>query len=78
MPANDPLGPVTIRFQGARIAAPSTTPLPGSEGPWVDFVNPAAGPSLGGNMNGFRFTLTFNRGAFPLQKVKRLVVDYRI
>ncbi|MGE3172827.1 MAG: hypothetical protein AB7O97_09375 [Planctomycetota bacterium] len=77
-PANDPLGPVTIKFQGAQVSS-TGIPAAGSIGPWRDFVTREAGSAIGGdNASGFRFQLLFNTAAFPDAVVRRLTVVVQI
>ena len=77
-PANDPLGPVRIKFQGSRINTTTNEPIPNTEGPFRDFVNELQGSSL--NLDaatGFRFVLLFNTQQFPNAVVRRLLVVAR-
>jgi len=76
-PANDPLGPVRVRFQGARVSA-AGVPTPGTIRPWRDFVTDAGGTGLNSDAaTGFRFEMIFNSAQFPNVVVKRLTVIVR-
>lgn len=79
VPANDPAGAVRVRFQGAKLNQAGTTPLEGQITPWSDFVGTGTGigssPSV--QVNGFRFELIYNRGAFPNAVVRELRVFAR-
>lgn len=78
VPANDPAGAVRVRFQGAKLNQAGTTPLEGQITPWTDFVGTGNGlnsPSV--QVNGFRFELLYNRGAFPNVVVRELRVFAR-
>jgi hypothetical protein len=76
-PANDPLGPVRVRFQGARVS-PSGVPTPGTIRPWRDFVSDAGGTGINSDAaTGFRFEMIFNSAQFPNTVVKRLTVIVR-
>lgn len=77
-PANDPAGAVRVRFQGAKLNQAGTAPLEGQIAPWTDFVGTGNGlnnPSV--QVNGFRFELLYNRGAFPNVIVRELRVFAR-
>lgn len=79
VPANDPAGAVRIRFQGAKLNQAGTTPIEGQITPWSDFVGTGTGignsPTV--QVNGFRFELLYNRGAFPNVVVRELRVYAR-
>jgi hypothetical protein len=76
--ANDPAGPVTIQFQGARIAQDGVTPIEGSVKAWRDGVGTGAGPGIQqDSVTGFRFQLLYNRLAFPDVVVTALRVRAR-
>lgn len=76
--ANDPLGPVMIRFQGAQMTPPSTEPISGTIGRWRFGVGTNAGPGIHlDSPIGFRFMLTFNRRDFPNCVVRDLRVSAR-
>jgi hypothetical protein len=75
-PANNPLGPVSVKFQGAQVSA-SGVPT-GPIKPWRDFINDTGGIGLNSDgVTGFRFQLLFNVATFPAVVVKRLVVVVR-
>jgi hypothetical protein len=74
--ADDPLGPVTLRCQAARLLSGTRTPLPGTESPWRFGVGSSTGPGLPPDADGFRFLLTFNRRDFPQCVVRALRVYY--
>lgn len=64
--ANDPAGPVTIQFQGARIGQDGVTPLEGTIKSWREGVGTGAGPGIQqDSVTGFRFQLLYNRVGFP-------------
>lgn len=76
--AVDPLGPMTIKFQGARLLQSTGTPELGSEGQWRTGIGSGAGPGIGlDSPTGFRFSMTFNRQAFPNCVVRNLRVFAR-
>lgn len=76
--ANDPLGPVTIRFQGGQIAQGETTPTEGTVGAWRYGIGAGAVPGIGlDSATGFRFEMTFNTGTYPNCVVKELRVFAR-
>lgn len=73
-PANDPLGPVMVRFQGARLDALGV-PIAGTVGPWRSFVGSAFGAGLGADSAmAFRFDLVFQTASFPNCVVRQLKV----
>lgn len=73
--ANDPAGPVRIRFQGGTLDVGGTQPVTGLVTPWVDRVGSdlgfAAAPI---DVTGFRFELIYNSSAFPNVVVRELRV----
>ena len=76
--ANDPAGPVTVRFQGAQMSQSSTEPIAGTLGRWRFGVGTSAGPGINQDSPiGFRFLLTFNRRDFPNCVVRDLRVFAR-
>lgn len=75
-PANDPLGPVTVRFQAGRLDANTQLPVPGTLSPWRFGVGGQVGPSLPSDVDALRFRLTFNRRDFPNCVVRELRVFY--
>jgi hypothetical protein len=76
--ANDPTGPVTILFQGARLNQAGTTPVPGTIKQWREGVGNGAGPGISlDSVNGFRFQLLYNRQSFPNVVVRGLRVFAR-
>lgn len=77
-PANDPAGAVRVRFQGAKLNQAGTAPIDNQVTPWTDFVSTGNGlnsPTV--QVNGFRFELLYNRGAFPNVVVRELRVFAR-
>jgi hypothetical protein len=76
--ANDPNGPVIIQFQGARMLQSTGEPEPGTIGPWRLGIGSGAtsGISLD-SPTGFRFMMTFNRGAYRDCRVRGLRVHAR-
>ncbi len=73
--ANDPAGPVTIQFQGARIGQDGVTPIEGTIKSWREGVGIGAGPGIQqDSVTGFRFQLLYNRVAFPDVVVRALRV----
>jgi hypothetical protein len=71
--ANDPNGPVRIRFQGATLDSTGTTPLTGLVSPWLDRVGTDIGfVSAPIDVNGFRFEMLYNTAAFPNVVVREL------
>jgi hypothetical protein len=72
--ANDPLGPVTVRFQGATLQQSGTEPVEGTVRPWRDRVlgTPSTLGITNDNANGIRFELNYNRAAFPNQVIRAL------
>jgi len=77
-PALDPLGPVTIKFQGARLNSTTNEPLENTAGPWRDYINENAGQSLNSDaVTAFRFQILFNTRDYPDAVVKRLLVVAR-
>lgn len=76
-PANDPLGPVVVRFQGARVNA-ANEPDPATIRLWRDFISDAGGIGVNSDAaTGFRFELLFNNTQFPNAVVRRLTVFVR-
>jgi hypothetical protein len=76
--ANDPSGPVTVRFQGAQMAQSSNEPISGTIGAWRYGVGTSAGPGINQDSPiGFRFLLTFNRRDYPNCVVRDLRVFAR-
>jgi hypothetical protein len=76
--ANDPLGPVVILFQGATLNQAGNAPEPGTIKPWREGIGTGAGPGIQQDaVTGFRFSLSYNRTAFPNQVVKALRVFAR-
>lgn len=75
--ANDPNGPVTVKFQGASVSAQTGQPVAGTLGPWRDTTNAAGGSLNTDNATGFRFQLVFNRRDFPNCVVRNLAVTIR-
>lgn len=76
-PANDPLGPVTIKFQGARVNSQGV-PDPDSIRQWRDYVADILGVGINSDLpTGFRYQMLFNLDAFPNCVVKRLTVATR-
>ncbi len=76
-PATDPLGPVTVKFQGARVNSIGV-PDPATIRQWRDFVGDAIGVGINSDLpTGFRFQILFNTQAFPNCVVKRLTVVTR-
>jgi hypothetical protein len=76
--ANDPSGPVTIQFQGAKLNQAGNAPLPGTIKPWREGIGTGAGPGIQQDaVTGFRFSLSYNRVAAPNQVVKALRVFAR-
>ncbi len=76
-PANDPLGPVRVLFQGARVNA-ANEPDVATIRPWREFVNDSVGQGINGDAaTGFRFELLFNNDLFPNAVVRRLTVIVR-
>lgn len=72
--ANDPNGPVQIRFQGANLNQAGTEPS-GPPGVWRDGIGNGAGPGIVlDSVNGFRFQLLFNRDASATTVVRGLRV----
>lgn len=62
LPAKSPTTPIDLRFQGANLDPVTGEPIPGSIGPWRDYVGSALGTGLDADSaNGYRFALTFNR-----------------
>ena len=75
--ANDPLGPVTVKFQGARVNSIGV-PDPATIRQWRDLVGDTLGIGINSDLpTGFRFQLIFNTGLFPNAVVKRLTVVTR-
>jgi len=73
--ANDPAGPVTIQFQGARLGQDGVTPIEGTLKAWRDGVGTGAGPGIQqDSVTGFRFQLLYNGAAFPNVVVRALRV----
>ena len=76
--ANDPAGPVMIQFQGAKLNQTGTVPIEGTIKAWRDGIGIGAGPGIQqDSVTGFRFSLLYNRSAFPDQVVKALRVFAR-
>jgi hypothetical protein len=76
-PAIDPLGPVTIKFQGARVNSIGV-PDNATIRQWRDFVGDTIGIGINSDLpTGFRFQMIFNTQAFPNCVVKRLTVVTR-
>lgn len=75
--ANDPLGPVTVKFQAARVnSVGAVDPL--TIRPWRDLVGDTLGVGINSDQRtGFRFQLLFNTALFPNAVVKRLTVVTR-
>ena len=72
--ANDPNGPVQIRFQGATLNQAGTEPV-GQPSAWRDGIGNGAGPGIVlDSVNGFRFQLLFNRDASATTVVRGLRV----
>ncbi|MGE3174580.1 MAG: Ig-like domain-containing protein [Planctomycetota bacterium] len=72
VPADDPLGPVRIRFQGAR-PGPDGLPDPLTLRPWRPYVSASTGIGLHGDAaTMYRFELLFQVGLFPAAVVRRL------
>ena len=77
-PATDPLGPVILNIQGARVSTTTGQPVTGSVGPWRSFVNANAGASINlDTVTGFRFQMIFNRRDFPNLVIRRFTVFAR-
>jgi len=75
--AIDPLGPVTVKFQGARVNSIGV-PDPATIRQWRDFIGDTIGVGINSDLpTGFRFQLLFNTQAFPNCVVKRLTVVTR-
>jgi hypothetical protein len=75
--AIDPLGPVTVKFQGARVNSIGV-PDPASIRQWRDFVGDTTGVGINSDLpTGFRYQILFNTQAFPNCVVKRLTVVTR-
>lgn len=73
--ANDPAGPVTVQFQGARIGQDGITPIEGTVKAWREGVGTGAGPGIQqDSVTGFRFQLLYNRVTFPDLVVRALRV----
>ena len=71
--ANDPAGPVRIRFQGATLESTGTQPLTGLVTPWLDRVGTDLGfASAPIDVTGVRFELLYNSAAFPNVVVREL------
>ncbi|MBX3464662.1 MAG: hypothetical protein KF830_15950 [Planctomycetes bacterium] len=76
--ANDPMGPVRIRFQGAVLDASGTAPVPGPLPPWRDGIGLGAGPGiLQDGVTGVRFQLVFHGAAYPNVVVRGLRIHAR-
>ncbi len=81
-PANRDDLPLRVYIQGGPVNA-SNDQLEGVPSPWVDFVNPDAGPSIGdfvttGNpITGFRFMIIFNRAVESDVVVEEFSVTYQ-
>ncbi len=76
--ADDPFGPVRVKFQGSRINTTTNQPIEQTEGPFRDYINELEGASL--NLDaatGFRFVLLFNTQLFPQAVVRRIAVVAR-
>lgn len=75
--ANDPLGPVTVMFQGARVNSIGV-PDPVTIRQWRFLVGDTLGVGINSDLpTGFRFQLIFNTALFPNAVVKRLTVVTR-
>ncbi len=75
--AIDPLGPVTAKFQGARVNSIGV-PDAATIRQWRDFVGDTIGIGINSDLpTGFRFQLLFNTAAFPNCVVKRRTVVTR-
>ncbi len=76
--ANDPNGPLTIRFQGATINQSGTAPIEGTIRAWREGIGSGAGPGIGlDSVTGFRFAIDYNRFVNPDQVVRALRVFAR-
>jgi len=76
--ANDPNGPVVIKFQGARVAQSTGLPIEGTTGPWRFGIGSGGGPGISlDDATGLRFMMTFNTGLFPNCVVRGLRVSAR-
>jgi hypothetical protein len=74
--ANDPLGPVQVRFQGARIQPATGAIVPGSEGPWRDSVAPGPGTLNADRAQAVRFDLVLDQTTGPV-RVRELTLVWR-
>jgi hypothetical protein len=75
--ANDPNGPVVVHFQGARLSPGSSTPVPGTIGPWREAVGTAVVPGIElDGADGCRFELVFNFAVFPNCVVRGLRIHF--
>jgi hypothetical protein len=63
--ANDPAGPVQLRFQGARLDA-SGIPLPGTQGPWRAQLAPSPTSVNGDRATAVRFDLVVDKSQGPV------------
>ena len=75
--ANDPLGPVRVKFQGARVNSIGV-PDPATIRQWRDFIGDTLGIGINSDLpTGFRFQILFNTALFPNAVVRRLTVVTR-
>lgn len=76
-PADQDGRPVRVWFQGGVVNAASNQ-LEGAPGPWRDYVNPGAGPSISSDgATGFRFMVVFDLGVASDTQVTDLQVWFR-
>ncbi len=70
--------PLSIEFQGAELDQSGTTPLEGTIKTWREGIGSGSGPGIQlDSITGFRFRVTYNRGAFPDMVVMQLRVFAR-
>ncbi|MFY9344460.1 MAG: kelch repeat-containing protein [Planctomycetota bacterium] len=74
--ANDPAGPVLVRYQGARLGVSGAVD-PATIGPWRPQVVPALDSLNRDRATVVRFDLVMNRGTFPGVRVRELRLYWR-